>query len=98
MKVSEVSTEDIIMKYSNSPRSKLWIMDEAGSHISTVLSEESITQNSFMLGDHKGFDSHTETLMSRYSLPKVSLGKKSYLSSHCVASIISEFERSENAR
>jgi tRNA (pseudouridine54-N1)-methyltransferase len=98
VKVSDGSTEDIILSYSNPPKSILWVLDEAGPHISSDLLEESVTQNSFMLGDHNGFDSQTETLMYRYSLPKVSLGKKSYLSSHCVASIISEFERLENAR
>jgi len=98
VKVAEGSTEDVILSYSSPPKSNLWVLDEAGSTFSRVLKEESVTQNSFMLGDHRGFDSHTETLVSKYSLPKVSLGKKSYLSSHCVASIISEFERSENVR
>ena len=92
--VSEGSTEDIVLRYNRPPNEKLWVLDETGVHISAVLLEESVTQNSFMLGDYRGFDSQTETLMSKYALTKVSLGKKSYLSSHCVASIISEFERS----
>jgi tRNA (pseudouridine54-N1)-methyltransferase len=98
VEVLDGSTEDIILRYSSPPSSMLWVMDESGSDISTVLLEESVTQNSFMLGDHRGFDSQTETILSNYSIRRVSLGKKSYLSSHCVASIISEFERSENAR
>jgi tRNA (pseudouridine54-N1)-methyltransferase len=98
VRVADGSTKNVILRYNNPPKSMLWVLDETGSHISTVLQEESVTQNSFMLGDHRGFDSQTENLMSRYSLPKISLGKKSYLSSHCVASIISEFERSENVR
>ncbi|MFW9812129.1 MAG: hypothetical protein ACFFF9_06670 [Candidatus Thorarchaeota archaeon] len=98
VKVLNGSTEDIILKYCNPHISNLWVLDESGSHISSVRFVRSATQNSFMLGDHKGFDFQTENLLSRYSVPKVSLGKKSYLSSHCVASIISEFERSKNAR
>ena len=88
------SLEDVIIRYNKPPESMLWILEETGSHISTITTEESVTQNSFMLGDHKGFNSQTESLLSRHSLPRVSLGKKSYLSSHCVASLISEFERS----
>jgi tRNA (pseudouridine54-N1)-methyltransferase len=94
VKVTEGSVEDSIQKYNNPPKSKLWVLEETGSHISAITSDDSVTQNSFMLGDHKGFELQTEELLSRYSLPRVSLGKKSYLSSHCVASIISEFERS----
>ena len=93
VKVSEGSLEDIILQYNNPPMSKLWILEEEGVNISTIDAKHSVTQNSFMLGDHRGFDSQTESLLARYSLPRVSLGKKSYLSSHCVASIISEFER-----
>ncbi|MGY5864296.1 MAG: hypothetical protein RTV41_06805 [Candidatus Thorarchaeota archaeon] len=98
VKVSEGSLEDIIRQYNNPPMSKLWILDETGVHISAIETTHSVTQNSFMLGDNRGFDSQTESLMLRYSLPRVSLGKKSYLSSHCVASIISEFERLSHVR
>ncbi|MHA2024413.1 MAG: hypothetical protein ACW98U_00825 [Candidatus Thorarchaeota archaeon] len=91
--VSEGSLEDIIERYSKPTGSVLWVLEETGSHISTLFPLVN-TQNSFMLGDHRGFDSQTESLLSKYSLSRVSLGKKSYLSSHCVAAIISEFERS----
>ncbi|TET07045.1 MAG: hypothetical protein E3J86_14315 [Candidatus Thorarchaeota archaeon] len=94
--VSNGSVEEIIKMYSNPPESTLWVLDEKGSHVSEIETKLHITQNSFMLGNHKGFNSQTEELIAKYKLPRVSLGKKSYLSSHCVASIISEFERSEN--
>jgi tRNA (pseudouridine54-N1)-methyltransferase len=96
--VSEGSLEDIINQYNTQPKSTLWVLEESGTHISILGPKLSTTQNSFMLGDHRGFNSQTESLLSRYSLPRVSLGKKSYLSSHCVASIISEFERSQHAQ
>ncbi|MHA2068871.1 MAG: hypothetical protein ACXABY_31295, partial [Candidatus Thorarchaeota archaeon] len=92
------SLEETIIKFHKPVESSLWVLEENGSHISTIVAKQSPTQNSFMLGDHRGFNSQTESLFSQYSLPRVSLGKKSYLSSHCVASIISEYERSENAQ
>jgi len=94
--VSNGSVEEIIKMYCNPPESTLWVLDENGLHISEIETKLHRTQNSFMLGDHRGFNSQTEMLLAKYSLPRVSLGKKSYLSSHCLASIISEFERSEN--
>ncbi|MHA1943007.1 MAG: hypothetical protein ACW96M_01295 [Candidatus Thorarchaeota archaeon] len=93
---SDGSLEDVIKKYSKPPESVLWVLDEEGADISTIKTNLSTTQNSFMLGDHRGFNSQIESLISEYTLPRISLGKKSYLSSHCVASIISEYERSEN--
>ncbi len=95
--VSNGSVEEKIKDYCNPPESSLWVLDENGLHISEFETNQENTQNSFMLGDHRGFSSQTESLITKYALPRVSLGKKSYLSSHCVASIISEFERSENA-
>ena len=96
VQISDGSLEDIIKRYSKPPKSVLWVLDEEGADISTIKTIPSTTQNSFMLGDHSGFNSQTDRLVSKYTLPRVSLGKKSYLSSHCVASIISEYERSEN--
>lgn len=95
--VSKGSVEEKIIEYCNPPESTLWVLDQNGLHISEFETNQENTQNSFMLGDHRGFNSQTESLITGYALPRVSLGKKSYLSSHCVASIISEFERSENA-
>lgn len=95
--VSKGSVEEKIKEYCNPPESTLWVLDQNGLHISEFETNQENTQNSFMLGDHRGFNSQTESLITGYALPRVSLGKKSYLSSHCVASIISEFERSENA-
>ncbi len=98
VRISEGSVEDIINRYNMPPKFKLWVLEEYGSPISKIWSDNSFTQNSFMLGDHKGFNPQTEELISDYALQRISLGKNSYLSSHCVASIISEFERLENVK
>lgn len=86
------NVESVILE-CNMPSENLWILHEDGEEVDLQAISNSTTDNSFMLGDHRGFNSQTEELVSKYSLRKVSLGKTSYLSSHCVARIISEFER-----
>ncbi|MHA3962479.1 MAG: hypothetical protein AM325_002970 [Candidatus Thorarchaeota archaeon SMTZ1-45] len=93
VEVSEGYVEDIIKELNQPKVSKLWVLDEEGVYLSEIDSYQKTTQNSFMLGDHKGFDSQTKKFISQFDIQKVSLGKKSYLSSHCLATIISEFER-----
>ena len=73
--------------------SNLWVLDEQGTSIFDGQKIQANTQNSFMLGDHRGFDSEVEDIISQYDIQRLSLGGKSYLSSHCLAAIISEFER-----
>ncbi len=94
VQVYDGNLESIIIDLNKPPKSIIWILHEEGED----LKEQDIsmeTDNSFMLGDHQGFNSQTEELTSKYALRKVSLGKTSYLSSHCVAHIISEFERND---
>lgn len=96
VEVSDETLDDVVQKLKQSKKSKLWVLDEKGVLLSEFPNIDANTQNSFMLGDHRGFDSQTEKLISEYALLRLSLGKNSYLSSHCVASIISEYERIEN--
>ena len=91
--VSNGILEDVIHELNQPPVSALWVLDEKGSEISKVPDVHSAPQNSFMLGGHRGFDSQTIDIISKYKIRKISLGRKSYLSSHCLAAIISEFER-----
>ena len=91
--VSNGTLEDVIHELNKPPESVLWVLDEKGSKLSEVPDVHLAPQNSFMLGDHRGFDSQTLDVISKYKIPKISLGRKSYLSSHCLAAIISEFER-----
>ncbi len=95
VRVQGSNLESIIRELNNSPKSNLWILHEEGDELNLQEISISETDNSFMLGDHRGFNSQTEELISKYALRKVSLGNTSYLSSHCVANIISEFERKD---
>ena len=95
VRVQGSNLESIIRELNNPPKSNLWILHEDGEELKIQEISDSGTDNSFMLGDHRGFNSQTEELTSKYTLRKVSLGKTSYLSSHCVAHIISEFERKD---
>jgi tRNA pseudouridine-54 N-methylase len=91
--VSDGTLGEVVRHLIQDEDAKLWVLDESGASLSDCQSCFHTTQNSFMLGDHRGFDSQTVSLMSQYNIQKISLGKKSYLSSHCLAVIISEFER-----
>lgn len=91
--VSEGTLDDVIKKLNQKGDSKLWMLDEQGANMFSTHVVRPVTQNSFMLGDHRGFDSQTESTISQHNIQRISLGKKSYLSSHCLAAIISEFER-----
>ena len=93
VKIVERGLEEIITELNNPPMKNLWVLHEEGTQFKLSQMLNSTTDNSFMLGDHRGFNSQSEELISKYALEKVSLGITSYLSSHCVAHIISEFER-----
>jgi tRNA (pseudouridine54-N1)-methyltransferase len=91
--VSDGTLQDVIKRLNQSGDSNLWVLDEEGVHLSDIEAIHTVTQNSFILGDHRGFDSEAEGIISQYNIQRISLGGKSYLSSHCLAAIISEFER-----
>ena len=90
--VSEGVLNDLIEKLMQQD-SNLWVLDEQGTSLFDGQQIHPAAQNSFMLGDHRGFNSEAEDIISRHNIQKISLGEKSYLSSHCLAAIISEFER-----
>ena len=97
--VSEETLEDLVKRLMQSEGSNLWVLDEQGISLFDCQKILPAAQNSFMLGDHRGFDSEAEGIISQYNIQRVSLGGKSYLSSHCLAAIISEFEGwSDDAR
>ncbi len=95
VRVQKGNLESIIIDLNKPPKSILWILHEEGEGMKVQEISISETDNSFMLGDHRGFSSQSEELISKYALQKVSLGDTSYLSSHCAAHIISEFERKD---
>ena len=81
---------DLLQKESSS---HLWVLDENGTPMEKEVRLDSSAPNSFMLGDHRGYDSKAERVFESYCLRRLSLGKTSYLSSHCVAAVISNLER-----
>jgi tRNA pseudouridine-54 N-methylase len=91
--VTQGDLRTIIRKFNQPPRTNLWVLHEEGQTFDKAGIQVTETQNSFMLGDTKGFDSQSEEIISRHNLVRVSLGEISYLSSHCIVSIISRFER-----
>ncbi|MGY5881088.1 MAG: hypothetical protein RTV31_12610 [Candidatus Thorarchaeota archaeon] len=95
VQVSEGNLETVIRELNSSTSSNLWLLHEEGEELDLQEIAISGSDNSFMLGDHRGFNSQTEELISKFALRKASLGNISYLSSHCVAHIISEFERKD---
>lgn len=95
VQVYDGNLESIIIDLNKPPKSILWILHEEGEDLNVQEISISETDNSFMLGDHRGFSSQSEELISKHALHKVSLGDTSYLSSHCAAHIISEFERKD---
>ncbi len=73
--------------------SKIWVLLEDGRQFGDGEGPEPSSENSFMLGDHKGFDEKTQQIIEEREIPAISLGKISYLSSHCVAVVIAKMER-----
>jgi tRNA pseudouridine-54 N-methylase len=93
VETSEGTLGGLVKRIVNSEESNLWVLDEEGTPLIDNRKINPAIKNSFMLGDHRGFDSEAESIISQYNIQKISLGGKSYLSSHCLAAIISEFER-----
>ena len=91
--IKHSSLHDFIAELLESSGSRLWVLEEDGMPISSCIDNGQATQSSFIVGDHKGFDSGTQRVIHNYNIPSVSLGADSYLSSHCIAAVISEFER-----
>jgi tRNA pseudouridine-54 N-methylase len=91
--VTQGDLESIIRDFNQPPKAHLWVLHEEGEPFCDAKIQVSMTQNSFMLGDYRGFDSQSEEIMSSRNLVRVSLGSISYLGSHCMVSIISRFER-----
>ena len=91
--VSSETLENILEQILEEECSEVYMLHEEGAPFQEVVGCSRATQNSFMLGDHRGFDSQTEEILTSYGVKQISLGERSYLSSHCIAAIISRFER-----
>jgi tRNA pseudouridine-54 N-methylase len=91
--IKHSSLHSFIAELLASAGSQLWVLEEDGMSISSCIGNDLASQSSFIVGDHRGFDSGTKRVIDNCNIPSVSLGAASYLSSHCIAAVISEFER-----
>lgn len=85
--------DDVVEELSRVDSSRVWVLDEQGRKLDDENEFHRFAQNSFMLGDHRGFDSNSLQVIAKHKVGSLSLGITSYLGSHCVAAIISRLER-----
>ncbi len=85
--------DGVIQKLLNEENSRLWVLEESGTNIRSVTDLDAKSQNSFILGDHQGFGHAVLQIIHQYDITPISVGPHSYLSSHCIAAVISELER-----
>jgi len=71
----------------------VWVLEKTGKPFGEIKTMNPDGENTFIVGDHRGFDSQTQLTLDDHSIYRISVGKRSYLSSHCIAAIISKFER-----
>jgi tRNA pseudouridine-54 N-methylase len=94
--VEHTGLDEILERLLEQADSRVTALFESGQPITATFLENTKAQNSFMLGDHRGFDSESLRIIKNKNIQQISLGKRSYLSSHCVAALISKFERFGN--
>ncbi|NWF96788.1 MAG: hypothetical protein HXY34_11660 [Candidatus Thorarchaeota archaeon] len=92
VELSYKSAEETLREISTAG-STIWVLDEEGTPIEDALRYNRASQNSFILGDHEGYDSSSTSLFQRLDLRRVSLGRERYLSSHCVGAVIATMEK-----
>ncbi|MBD3406673.1 MAG: hypothetical protein GF411_11210 [Candidatus Lokiarchaeota archaeon] len=88
----DIGLEEVLTRFAL-PSGKTWVLREDGKPLKANENLQLNAQNSFILGDHIGFDENASRIIESVGVESVSLGETSYLSSHCVAAVISEFER-----
>lgn len=89
----EGSLEDCIGEIEALASSKIWVLDRTGVDRSVLKDTVDSSQNTFIIGDHLGFEDRAQRVFADHGVTKVSLGSTDYLSSHCIAAVISEIER-----
>lgn len=89
--VSELDLHKIIL-HIKSEGGHIWVLEERGTPFQIVQDIMPMIKNSFMLGNHKGFDEDSLRVIKEHNLKTISLGKTSYLGSHCVAAVIARME------
>ncbi|MFW9966502.1 MAG: hypothetical protein ACFFEA_05055 [Candidatus Thorarchaeota archaeon] len=90
--VENRSLEEVAEAILSNDKARLWVLDEAGLSINQINLPDMNAQNSFIIGDHRGFDAEALKVFNDHSIYRLSLGATSYLTSHCIAAIISMYE------
>jgi tRNA pseudouridine-54 N-methylase len=93
IEVKEMGLADYIDEILSAPNSKVWALDETGSDITDASGFDDTSNHSMLIGDHKGYNEETLAILANRSIYRISLGKTSYLGSHCIAAIIGLLER-----
>ncbi|MHA1858663.1 MAG: hypothetical protein ACTSUU_04370 [Candidatus Thorarchaeota archaeon] len=91
--VDQCDLRDVVRELTTRPSSRVWVLEENGDPFRAAFDEGTAAQNSFMLGNHVGLDSVAQSVVKEFDIPRLTLGRRSMLSSHCISTVISEFER-----
>ncbi|MEM2142700.1 MAG: hypothetical protein QXS20_06185 [Candidatus Thorarchaeota archaeon] len=94
VEVAQGDIETVIHEMVNRESNAIWVLDELGKQECPFCTMRESQENTFIIGDHRGFDERTTRAMNENGLGRYTLGSTKYLSSHCVAIVISELERS----
>ncbi|MFW9845243.1 MAG: hypothetical protein ACFFD6_00730 [Candidatus Thorarchaeota archaeon] len=90
--VERLSLKDIVIRELGRENSALWALEETGTPLLETNRIDPSAQNSFIIGNHRGFDSDTLKIFDDHSIYRLSLGRISYLTSHCVVGLLSHLE------
>jgi tRNA pseudouridine-54 N-methylase len=93
VRVARTTLEQFLEDIREESSQEMFVLEEKGRLLKARTLEQSPSQYSFILGDHRGFSERTRGVFQSFNIPSISLGPKSYLGSHCVAAVISELER-----
>ncbi len=93
IEAQEGSLETCIEETEALAGSRMWVLERTGVDRSVLKDAVDSSQNTFIIGDHLGFDDRAQRVFADHGVTKVSLGSTDYLSSHCIATVISEIER-----
>lgn len=93
IEIKDMGLADYIDSIASEPNSKIWALEETGDYIAEVSGFDATFNNSILIGDQKGYNRESQAVIADRSIYRISLGKTSYLGSHCIAAIIGLLER-----
>lgn len=87
--IRAISFQQLVEELASSGRF-FYVLHERGQDIRTVeLKADAV----FVLGDHLGLPRNEERFIARFAHEKISLGRRSYLASHCITVLHYELDR-----